>query len=200
MDHRTVSNNRDFTAVAQYFAFANLEQLGFAVDISANTVAARVTHRCGARMFKHREHHVAHLAFILWRHHDDVWYRSQVRDIEQAMVCLSVATGNAAAIETKLHVQILNTNVVDQLIEATLKERGIDRANRFESFTRQAGSKSNAVLLGNTDVERTFRKLLERGANAGAVRHRGSQRHDRRIFLHQLSERVAEDCRVTRNL
>ncbi len=56
------------------------------------------------------------------------------------------------------------------------------------------------MLLGNADVERTFRKLLERRANAGAVRHRGSQRHDRRILLHQLSERVAEDRSVSRNL
>src|SRR5919205_1423191 len=200
MDHRTVSNYRDFTAVAQYLAFADLEQLGFAIDRNTNAIAARITHRCRAGVLEHREHHVAHFAFIFRRHHDDVWHRPQIRDIEQAVMCLSVATGNAAAIETKLHVQILNTNVMNHLVEATLKERGVDRANGFESFTREAGSKSDAVLLGDADVERTFRKLLERRAHAGAIRHRRSQRYNFRILLHQLSERVAEDCRVGRNL
>src|SRR6476659_5613135 len=98
---------------------------------------------------------------------------------------LSVAASDAAAIETKLHVQILNADVVDHLIEAALKKRRIDCANGFETLARQTRRKRDAVLFGDADVERSLGKLLERFANSGAVRHRGRQRDDLWILLHQ---------------
>ena len=123
---------------------------------------------------------------------------TQVSDVQQAVMCLSVTAGNAAAIETELHVEILDTDVVNQLIETALQESRIDRANRLESFTRHARGKRDAVLLGNADVEGSIGKLLERFANAGAVRHRGSQRDDLRILLHQLAKHIAKYRRVSR--
>src|ERR1051325_4025854 len=102
MDHRTVSHDRDFTAVAQDLAFPDLEQLRFAIDRNADAVATRISHRSRSRVLQHRVEHVAHLAFILRRHHDDVWHWPQVSDIEQSVVCLAVTTGDAAAIETKV--------------------------------------------------------------------------------------------------
>src|ERR1043165_675924 len=200
MDHRAVSHDRDFTAVAKYLAFADLEQLGFAIDVNADAVATRISHRRRTRVLEHRVEHVAHFAFVLRRHHDDVRHWSQVSDVEQPVMGLPVTTGNATAVETKLYVQILNTNVVNHLVEAALNKRRIDRADGFESFTRKPGGKRDAVLFGDADVERTFRKFLERSADAGAVRHRGSQCHDLRVFLHQLRERVAEGSGVSRNL
>ena len=71
-------------------------------------------------MFQHREEHVAHFAFVFRRHEDDVRHWPQVRDVEQAVVRLAVAAGNAAAIETELHVQILNADVVNHLVETAL--------------------------------------------------------------------------------
>src|SRR6185369_5631133 len=82
MDHRAVSNNRYFATIAQYFAFTDFEQFGFTIDRSADAVAARITHRGWADMLQHREQHVAHLAFVFRRHHDDVWHWSQIGDIE----------------------------------------------------------------------------------------------------------------------
>src|ERR1051325_4403152 len=138
MDHRAVSHDRDFTAVAKYLAFADLEQLGFAIDVNADAVATRISHRRRTRVLEHRVKHVAHLAFIFRRHHDDVRHWSQVSDVEQPVMCLPVTAGNAAAVETKLHVQILNTNVVNQLVEAALKKRRIDRRSEEHTFELQS--------------------------------------------------------------
>src|SRR5215467_5104614 len=102
MDHRAVGHNRNFTAVAQYLALADLEELRFTIDRNAYAVAARIAHRGRAGMFEHRVEHVAHLAFIFRGHQDDVWHSSQVRDVEQSVMCLTVAAGDAAAVETKL--------------------------------------------------------------------------------------------------
>src|ERR1700754_1094741 len=198
MDHRAISNDRDLATVAQYFAFADLEQFRFAFDVRADAVATRVTHRRGSNVFEHRVEHVAHFAFIFRRHHNDVWNASKVRDVQQTVMRLSVTTGNAAAIETKLHVQILNADVVNHLIEAALKKRRIDRTDGLESLTRHARSKRDAMLLGNANVKRTFRKLLERFANARAVRHRSRQCDDLRILLHQLAKHIAENSSVGR--
>src|ERR1700752_394222 len=113
---------------------------------------------------------------------------------------LSVSACDTAAIKTKLHVEILNADVVYHLIEAALKEGGIDRANGLQSFTRHAGGKSDAVLLGNANVKRSLWKLLEWRANAGAIRHRRRQSDHLRIFLHQFRQRVAKYFRVGRRL
>src|SRR5687767_14618018 len=101
MDHRTIRNNRDFATIAQNFTLANLEQLRFAIDRNPDPVAARITHRCWTSVLDHRKHHVAHLAFVLRRHYDDVGHAAKVSDVEQAVMSLAITAGNPAAIETK---------------------------------------------------------------------------------------------------
>ena len=43
-------------------------------------------------------------------------------NVVRHMMRLPVAAGDAAAIETELHVQILNADVVDYLVETALQE------------------------------------------------------------------------------
>src|SRR5437660_3221087 len=102
----------------------------------------------------------------------------------------AVTSGNSAAIQAELDVEVLNTDIVHQLIEGALKKGRVDRADRLQAFNGQSRGKSYAVLFRNADIERSFGKLFERCANAGAVRHRGCQGHDLLILLHQLAERV----------
>src|SRR5215213_3840059 len=196
MDHRAVSDDCYLTTIAQYLALSDFKQLRLTVDWNADAVAARVAHRCWSIVLQHRKHHVAHLAFIFRRHHDDVWNGTKIRDVEQAVMGLPVTAGDPAAVETKLHVQILDADVVYHLIETALQECRVNRTHGLQSFARHSRCKRDAVLLGDANVERTIGKLLERGTNAGAVRHRGSQRHDFRILLHELGKRVAKHGRV----
>src|SRR6185369_11503055 len=151
------------------------------VERNADAIATRVTHRCRSNVFEHGKQHVAHFAFIFRRHQDDVGYRTKICDVEQSVMSLAIAAGDAAAIETKLHVQILDADVVYYLVETALQEGRIDRAHRLQSFTRKTGRERDTVLLGNTDVERSIGKSFERSANAGAVRHRSGERHHLRI-------------------
>ena len=100
----------------------------------ADAVAARVTHRRRADVLDHREQHVAHLAFVLRRHHDDVRHAAQVSDVQQAVMRRAVAAGDAAAVQAELDVQILHADVVNDLIERALQESRVNRANRLQSF------------------------------------------------------------------
>src|SRR5215213_8880806 len=115
MDHRAIRHDGDFAAVSQNFALSDLEQLGLARDVGADAVAARIAHGGWSIVLQHREEHVAHLAFVFRGHDDDVRYGAKIRDVEQAVMCLAVAAGDAAAIETKLHVEILDADVVYEL-------------------------------------------------------------------------------------
>jgi hypothetical protein len=45
------------------------------------------------------------------------------------MMRLSVTTGDPTAIQAKLHIQVLDTNVVDQLVKTSLQECRVDRTN-----------------------------------------------------------------------
>ena len=107
----------------------------------------------------------------------------------------AIAAGNAAAIETELHIQILNADVMNQLIKSALKESGIDRANRFQAFTRHSGGKGHAMLFGDAHIKRSFGKLLQRVADAGAVRHRRGQGNDLFVLLHQLAQACCQKLR-----
>jgi hypothetical protein len=62
----------------------------------------------------------AHLALILRRQQNDVGYSAQVRNIEQAVMGGTIAAGNASSIQAELDVQVLNTNIVDHLVETSL--------------------------------------------------------------------------------
>src|SRR6185503_1182659 len=123
VDHRAVSDDRDLTTITEYLAFADLQQLRLARDINTDAIAARVAHRRRSSVLQHRKHHVAHLAFIFRRHHDDVWNGTQISDVEQSVMRLPVAAGNTTTVKTELHVQILYADVVYQLIETALQER-----------------------------------------------------------------------------
>ena len=151
-------------------------------------------------MLDHGKQHIAHLAFIFRRHQNHVRHASQVGNIQQSMMRRAVTSGNPAAIQAELDVQVLNADIVNQLIERALQKRRVDRADRLQAFNGQSRGKSHAVLFGDTDIERAFGKSFERRANAGAVRHRGCQRHDTLVLLHQFAERLTKNLRIRRRL
>ena len=74
-------------------------------------------------MVDHRKHHVAHLAFVPRRHEDDIRNGPQVGDVEQAVMRGPIAACDAATVEAKLDVQVLNADVVNELIKSALQER-----------------------------------------------------------------------------
>ena len=104
MNHRAVSDDSNLSAVAKNLAFADLERLWVALDRYADTISSGIAHRRRPDVFDHREHHVAHFAFVFRRHQDDVGDSSQVSSIEQPMVSWSIATSDATPIQAELDV------------------------------------------------------------------------------------------------
>ncbi len=125
---------------------------------------------------------------------------TKISNVQQPVVRRAVATRDAATIETELHIQILNADVMNDLIESALQESRIDGADRLQPFDRQTGSEGHAVLFRDAYVKRPIGKSFERVANAGAVRHGRGQRDDLLVPLHQLAKRFAKYLRVSRRL
>ena len=134
MNHRAVGDDCDLASVAQEFRLAYLKQLRLSTNVRAHAASARVAHRCGACVLDHRVEHVAHLALVLRGHGDDVRDGAQVGDVEEAVVRRPVAADDACAIHAELDVQVLKTNVVDDLVECALQESRVDGADGFESL------------------------------------------------------------------
>src|SRR6476661_3129872 len=112
MDHRAVSDNCNLAAVAQYFSFAYLQQLGLDINWRAHTTASRIAHGCWPDMLDHGEQHVAQLGLIFRGHEHKVGNAAQIRNIQQPVMRWTVAPSNATAIEAKLYIQILNADIV----------------------------------------------------------------------------------------
>ena len=125
-------------------------------------------------MLNYRQHHVAHLALVFWGHHNDVRHSPKIGDVEQAVMSWAIATGYAPTVETELDVQILDADIVDYLVKRALQERGINGTDRLQPFTRHSGRKRHAMLFGNSHIERSFRKPLQRIADTSAIGHGGS--------------------------
>src|SRR6266480_1124578 len=146
MDHRAICDNGYLASVAQQLRFSNFQFFRIAIERHTDSISARITHRCGPDMLGHREKHVPHFAFVFRRHQNDVWDAAQISDVEQAMMRWPIAAGDAAAIETELHVEILNADVVNHLIERALQKSRVDRADGLQSFARKTGRKSHTML------------------------------------------------------
>src|SRR5262245_58426576 len=126
MNHRAIRDDCDLAAVTQQLTLSEFEQAWFSIDRHTHTVSPRVTHRDWSDVFDHRQHHVAHFTLIFGRHQDNIRHRAKVCDVDQPVVCRTITTGDATAIETELHIQILNAHVMDQLVETPLEKGGVD--------------------------------------------------------------------------
>ena len=104
----------------------------------------------------------------------------------------AVATHEPAAIEGEKHRQVLDGDVVDQLVVATLQERGIDGHHGLHSFAREARGEGDRVLLGDADVEIPFGEALRVFDHAGAFAHRRRDRNEARLALRHVAKPLAE--------
>ena len=124
-------------------------------------------------MLDHRQHHVAHLAFVLRGHQNDVRIAAKIRDVEQAVMRRAVAADDAGTVHSELHVEILQTDVVNELIESRAAEKSNRSPRPASSLRTPSRRKCDGVLFGNADVERPLGKFFEHLIDAGAVGHRG---------------------------
>ena len=93
------------------------------------------------------------LVLVCRRKHRHVGYRSQVRQIEHAVVRGSVLAHQAGTVQAEHDGQVLQRGIHDELIVRTLQERRIDGDHRPPAAHRHARGKTHGVFFGDAHVE-----------------------------------------------
>ena len=94
----------------------------------------------------------------------------------------------------------LDVAALARLIEGALKKSRINGRNRLQSFGCHTRAECNAVLLGNTDVKGSGRKLFHYFVDTGAFWHCRSDSDDLLILFHQIDHRAGKNAGVGRCL
>ena len=178
---RAIREQRDLGAFAQDAALADLERLAFLRHRHAAAFAARIAQR--RRPIVDRDggrHHVHQLGFVGRRHQHETGQAAEIGDVERAGMGRPVGADQTGAVHGEAHRQPLDRDVVHDLIVGALQECRIDRRERLEAFGRQPGGESDAMLLGDADVEGALGKLFLEQIDAGARRHRRGDGDDLR--------------------
>ena len=83
----------------------------------------------------------------------------------------AIGANDTGTVDGEQYRQVLQCHVVHQLVVGALQEGGVNRHHGFYVATGQAGSKSNSMLLGNTDIEIAFGKASLKLHQSAAFTH-----------------------------
>ena len=110
----------------------------------------------------------------------------------------AVLSDEACAVEREDDVQVLQTDVVQDLVVSTLGKRRIEREHGLPARRRKACSKRRRMLLSDAHIEEARRILLAKRAQTRAVGHRRRDGDDIRVLFGGFQQSLAEDTRVRR--
>ena len=110
----------------------------------------------------------------------------------------AVLSDEACAVEREDDVQVLQTDVVQDLVVGTLGERRIEREHGLPARRCKACGKRRRMLLSDAHVEEARRVLLAKSAQTRAVGHRRRDGDDICILFGSFHQSLAEDARVRR--
>ena len=113
------------------------------------------------------------------------------------MVRGAIGTGEAGAIEQERDRQVLQSDFLEQLIEAALQERAVDIDDRPHAGFGLAGGEGDGVRFANADIEKPLRESVADGFELIALAHRGGEDRDARVILHLLIHGLAGDIGVS---
>lgn len=102
-----------------------------------DALAARVAQRERPAVGHGGAQHAQQLGLIARRGQRDVREAAQVGDVEHAMVRGLRRHRLAGAVHCEDDVELLQADVVNDLVETTLQERGVDRGDRLEALQRE---------------------------------------------------------------
>ena len=114
------------------------------------------------------------------------------------MVGGAVGAHQARAVEGEGDRELLERDVVDDLVEAALQERGVDRAHGSHALGGEPRCEGHAVLLGDPHVVHPVGVSHGELVESGAVRHRRRQRDHARVAIGEPRECLREHARPTR--
>ncbi len=104
--------------------------------------------------------HLPAFVFVGGCHDDHVGDAAQVAVVEAAGMGGAVGADEACPVEGEQYVKILDGNVVDKLVVATLQEGGVDGDDGFCALAGLACGEGDGVLFGDGDIEVAFGVLF----------------------------------------
>ena len=134
---------------------------------------------------------------IFRRCHGETGNHLKVGQIEHAMVGWTIGSYNTCPVQDKYHREILNGDIVDDHIKASLQERGVDGHDRFHSRCGQASGEGDGMFFGYSRIEEPIRILLCKINQARAFTHGRNNATDILVFLRQLTRNLSEYTAVT---
>ena len=103
-----------------HLGLADRDQRGLRLERNAGAVAARIANRDGAVVMQRREKHVGQLVFVARVEMDHVGDTAQIADVEKTVMRRAVIAREAAAVHAKHHIEFLQADVVNDLVERAL--------------------------------------------------------------------------------
>jgi len=196
---RAERQQRNRRTLAQNAALADRESLTNFRHLNAGAFPARIPERRRTIVDRSRgRDHVLELGLVCRCHDDEVRQAPEISKIERTCVGCTISPDEPSAIDRKTNRQALDRDVMHDLIVPALQERRIDRGERLHAFRREACRERHGMLLGDTDVERAFRKLAAENIEPCAIGHRRRDRDDLRIFFGFGNQAVSKHARIRR--
>ena len=166
--------------------------------IRARSLAARIAH-CGRGIHgKSRVEQKPRFSFVGGRHHGHIRHAAQFCDIENTLMCCAVRPYDAAAVDGKHHRKILQRHVMNELIECTLQEGGIDRYNWLHTAACQTSSISDSMLLGDGHIAIAVGKVFLKLNETRALTHGRGDDIKALVAGSHTVHPAAEDLRIGR--
>ena len=159
-DHASHRQQGNFLSFKQNFAFSvfnrTVKFLQPPVSLSSG-----VTDGYGSLVFIQRViQFPAKLPQILWGHDRHIGNTGQIGQIKNTLMGFSVAAHQSCPIQGKYYGKILNAHIMENLIKASLQKRRVHGNHWLHACRRHACRRSHCMLLCNSHIKETVRKLL----------------------------------------
>ena len=136
------------------------------------------------------------LILVLRRHNGHVGNTAQISVVKNAMMRIAVITDKTGTVQTQRYVQLLHADIVHDGVISTLHEGRINCRHRLHSGSSHACSRSNRMLLGNTNIKEMILMRLGKNIQAGAVRHRSSNTNNFIVSISQFSQSFTKNLGI----
>ncbi len=125
---------------------------------------------------------------------DHVGHGIEEANVVDAVMGAAIGSGEERAIEGEDDGEFLHADVLEEVVESSLEEGGVDGDDDFFlSAVGEAAGKGDGVPFGNADVEAAVGIALHKLIEARAGRHSGSDAENVWVGVGEFEEVTAED-------
>ena len=139
--------------------------------------------------------HVLEFDFIARCHDGEVGDAAHVGKIVASMMGRSIVSDQTSTVQNHPHGEVLDSNIVNDLIVASLHEGRVDTNEGLQSLTGHTCSHRDGVLFRDTDIKGPLRETPTENVHSGATGHGSRNTHNGTVFRGGINEGVGENRR-----